>query len=85
MRTILMLGALVLSGMSAAAQSSAFLFAPADPQNHGSGPRYQSVTAGLKRYDVVDPKNWIELNRAVGPQKQSEGAVGGGKRDGGAR
>ena len=85
MRTMLMLGVLALSGMPAGAQSSAFLLAPANPENHGSGPRYSSVTAGLKRYDVVEPKNWIDLNRAVGPQKQSEGAGGGSKRDGSAR
>ena len=85
MRMILMLGALALSGISASAQSGAFLLAPADPKNHGSGPRYLSVTAGLKRYDVVEPKNWIELNRAVGPQKQGDRAVGDGKRDGGKR
>ena len=68
MRPVLWLPVLALSATAAAAQSNASLLAPADPRLHGDGPRYGSVTAGLPRYRVVEPTNWLDLNRAVGPQ-----------------
>lgn len=30
--------------------------------------RYADVTAGVQRFRVVEPKDWRELNRAVGPR-----------------
>lgn len=84
-RSVLVLNALILSGTAAFAQSSAVLLAPADPQHVGSGPRYQSVTAGLKRYKVVDPKDWIALNKAVGPQGSAGGSHDGSERSKGRK
>ena len=90
MKMIVTIGALALTAMPAFAQSVSYrpdsiLLAPADPRLHGTGPRYTSVTAGLKRYGVVEPKNWIELNHAVSPRGQGEGVAVGGKRDGDAK
>jgi hypothetical protein len=50
------------------AQGFPSLLAPADPARRGPAPHYAPVTAGLKRFGVVEPKDWMELNRAVGPQ-----------------
>ena len=44
------------------------LVAPADPYVGVRGPAYSAVTGGVKRYQVVDPKDWRELNREVTPQ-----------------
>ena len=52
----------------------AWLVQPADPNSGTRTPRYASVTSGVKRFGVVEPKDWRELNRAVGPQ----GGQGGG-------
>ena len=30
--------------------------------------RYSAVTAGVARYDVVGPKDWRKVNRAVTPK-----------------
>lgn len=88
MKLMVSFGALALTVMPAAAQSDLTLFAPDNPQLHGQGPRYTSVTGGLKRFNVVEPKNWIELNRAVGPQGGGENAAAAaasGKHEGDAR
>ena len=45
-----------------------WLVLPADPAVAVRAPRYATVTAGVSRYDVVDPKDWRELNRAVTPK-----------------
>ncbi len=47
----------------------AFLSAPADPAIKVRDVRVTSATAGIEAYKVVEPKDWRELNRAVGPQR----------------
>ncbi|WP_419953321.1 hypothetical protein [Methylobacterium sp.] len=65
------------------------LVMPADPTVAVRSPRYSSVTAGVKRFDVVDPKDWRELNRRVAPKPGAGGMEGmpgmGGKPDAGGR
>lgn len=59
------------SGLLAACVPTAppqWLVQPADPHFGTRSPRYVSVTSGVKRFGVVEPKDWRELNRAVGPQ-----------------
>ena len=46
----------------------AHLAAPADPSQSVKNPAYSGVTADVKDYKPVDPKDWRELNREVGPQ-----------------
>jgi hypothetical protein len=75
---------------SASAQTASFLSAPADPNQPTRALRYVPVTEGIKKFDVVEPKDWRELNRAVGPKSGSNGtmggmSMGGGKRDTGAK
>ncbi|MGY2049112.1 hypothetical protein [Methylobacterium sp. JK268] len=53
-----------------------WLVLAARPDIPVQGPRYAGVTAGVKRFDVVDPKDWRELNRAVAP-KPGQGSMGG--------
>ncbi len=53
-----------------------WLVQPADRATSGTAPRYSAVTAGVQRYDVVDPKDWRELNRQVTP-KAGQGGMGG--------
>jgi hypothetical protein len=76
-----------------------WLARPADPAVGVRAPRYSAVTAGVQRYDVVDPKDWRELNRQVTPEAGQGGMEGmdhskmpgmnmpgmGGKRDTGGR
>jgi predicted phosphoadenosine phosphosulfate sulfurtransferase len=52
------------------APPQAYLAAPADPSIRVRDPVAVSVTSGVQAYRVVDPKDWRELNRAVGPQQQ---------------
>ena len=59
------------------AQTFPSLLAPADPKHVGQSPRYAPVTAGLKRFGVVEPKDWVKLNQAVGPQAGHEPAMPG--------
>ena len=55
------------------------LVAPADPKVNVRGPAYSGVTGGVKRYDVVDPKDWRERNREVTPRAgEGEGQGTGG-------
>lgn len=44
------------------------LVAPADPIQPVRALRYATVGAGIRSYRPVDPKDWRELNRSVGPQ-----------------
>lgn len=83
-----------LSGLLAACVPTAppqWLVQPADPHVGVAPLRYVSVTSGVKRFDVVEPKDWRELNRAVGPQGGRGGSSGmpgmdmGGRRDTGGR
>ncbi|GJE02962.1 hypothetical protein [Methylobacterium isbiliense] len=45
----------------------AWLVAPADPTVPVRDPVYSTVTAGVKDFRVVEPKDWREQNRGVGP------------------
>src|SRR5436305_15311307 len=53
-----------------------WLVLPADPAFPVRPPRYSTATAGVQRFDVVDPKDWRELNRQV-TRKAGEGGMGG--------
>ena len=48
------------------------LAAPSDPAIRVRPPTYAPVMAGVRNYDVVEPKDWRELNRSVGPQASPE-------------
>lgn len=97
-----LLGAVAAAmGLSACAPAAPqpWLVRPANPHLGLRGPRYTTVTAGVQRFDVVNPKDWRELNREVGPQGGGGGMGGmdhsnmpemnmpgmGGKRDTGGR
>lgn len=54
-----------------------WLVQPAEPHLGNRSPRYVSVTAGVQRFGVVEPKDWRELNRAVGPQPGQSGGMQG--------
>lgn len=41
---------------------------PADPNAGGPTAAYRSVTAGAANFRPVEPKDWRELNRRVGPK-----------------
>lgn len=75
MRTSLSL-VFIGAGLLGACTPPAFLVQPADPNLAVRAPRYSNVVAGVKRFDVVDPKDWRALNRAVAP-KPGEGGMGG--------
>jgi hypothetical protein len=45
-----------------------YLVAASDPSVPARGPRYVTVTAGVKEYRPVGPRDWRELNREVAPQ-----------------
>lgn len=80
-----------LVGLAAAgcvpASASEWLLAPADPRRGGRDARYSDVMRGVKRFGVVEPKDWRALNRAVGPQGGSSmpGMDMGSKRNTGGR
>lgn len=75
MRTSLSL-VFIGAGLLGACTPPTFLVQPADPNLAVRAPRYTNVVAGVKRFDVVDPKDWRALNRAVAP-KPGEGGMGG--------
>ena len=62
--------------LSACSEPPAYLIRPADPQIAVRAPRYTNVIAGVKRFDVVDPKDWRALNRAVAPKPGQGGMEG---------
>ena len=62
----LVLGACVPS------QHPSYLVSASDPAVGTRPPAYSSVTAGIRGYDVVEPLDWRELNRRVGPQGAPE-------------
>ena len=66
-----LIGLLVAACVPAA--PPAWLVQPADPHLGDRSPRYVGVTAGVSKFTVVEPKDWRELNRAVGPQGQGGG------------
>ena len=83
------LGALALGGCVQTVAPS-HITKPADATISGPPIRYGGVLAGIKKYDVVEPKDWRELNRAVGPQSGQGGGMegmgmGNGRRDTGGR
>ncbi|WP_046867841.1 hypothetical protein [Microvirga massiliensis] len=49
-----------------------YLSAPADSSIPGRPLAYAPVMAGVRNYDAVEPKDWRELNRSVGPQTAPE-------------
>ena len=63
----------ILSALSLGACSVApvpiHLALPADPSARVPAVAYQSVTAGVTSMRPVEPTNWRELNRRVGPQQ----------------
>ena len=75
MRTSLSL-VFIGAGLLGACTPPTFLVQPADPNLAVRAPRYTNVVAGVKRFDVVDPKDWRALNRAVAP-KPGEGGMEG--------
>lgn len=62
--------------LSACAEPPAYLIRPADSEIAVRAPRYTNVVAGVKRFDVVDPKDWRALNRAVMPKPGQGGMEG---------
>jgi len=70
-RTSLAVLALSLGACVPAAPPT-YLAAPADPSIQTRPPRYTSVTAGVRGYDVVEPLDWRELNRRVAPSADPE-------------
>lgn len=62
--------------LSACSEPPAYLIQPADPRVAVRPPRYTNVVAGVQRFDVVDPKDWRELNRAVTPKPGQGGMEG---------
>ncbi|RYC31340.1 hypothetical protein D3273_14595 [Lichenibacterium minor] len=59
---------LLLCGAAAAAEPYPSLLAPADPARGATRLRYAPVTAGFRRFGVVGPRDWVALNREVGPK-----------------
>ncbi|MBM1171567.1 hypothetical protein [Microvirga arabica] len=53
-------------------QHPSYLVSAADPAVGTRLPAYSSVTADIRGYDVVEPLDWRELNRRVGPQSDPE-------------
>ena len=71
-RTVVLATALPLAACVPSA-SSGWLVGAADPRANVRPARYATVTTGVQRFDVVDPKNWIEQNRRVTPKGGSGG------------
>lgn len=67
LRIALLAAALPLLGACVPTTPPYYLVAPADPGIRVRGPTYSTVTAGVKDYRVVEPKDWREQNRQVGP------------------
>jgi hypothetical protein len=73
MRAILLTFALALGvGGCVPSSPSPWLVQPADPDIPVRSPRYATVTGGVKDYRVVEPKDWRELNRQVGPADDTQ-------------
>jgi len=67
MRIVILMGLALAIGACVPATPH-YLVAASDPSIPGRGPRYATVTGGVKEYRPVDPQDWRELNRAVAPQ-----------------
>lgn len=59
-----------------------YLVAPADPAVAIRQPRYAPVGAGVRAYDVVEPKDWREMNRGVVPGAPERGDLNDAARKG---
>jgi hypothetical protein len=55
------------------ADQASWIIRPADPFLLGHPPRYTPVTAGVQRFRVVEPKNWLELNRPAAARGDGHG------------
>ena len=67
MRIVILMGLALAIGACVPATPH-YLVAASDPSIPGRGPRYATVTGGVKEYRPVGPQDWRELNRAVAPQ-----------------
>lgn len=65
-RFLLCICAALTFGAAALADDTSWLTRPADPSLGSRPPRYAPVMSGVKSFRVVEPKNWLELNRAAG-------------------
>jgi hypothetical protein len=66
--TRLMMLASAMGLLSACSSPTASLLnSPADPTLGLRTPAYTPVVGGVKSYSVVEPMDWIEQNRRVGP------------------
>jgi len=68
MNRIALIASLLLGVGGCVPATPHYLVAAADPRIPGRGPRYATVTAGVKDYGPVSPRDWRELNREVAPQ-----------------
>jgi hypothetical protein len=77
MKTIGIVAGLALGAGACVPAAPHYLVAAADPSIPGRTPRYTAVTARVKDYRPVKPRDWRELNREVAPQRgqpSTEGA-----------
>lgn len=69
---LLPLSALGLALAACVPATPPYLSAPADPAVSVRDPAPVAATSGVRTYQVVEPKDWIEMNRAVGPKGNGE-------------
>lgn len=66
---VLFIAAIALAlGACSLAPVPEYLARPADPNVRVPAYRYQSVSAGTAALRPMEPKDWRELNRQVGPR-----------------
>jgi hypothetical protein len=82
-RFLLYLGASVNLSAAALADDTSWLTRPDNPLLPGQSLHYTPVTAGVKRFRLVEPKNWLELNRAAGTPGDVQGGMKKGMDHGG--
>jgi hypothetical protein len=76
MKTMVIIAGLAFGAGACVLVTPHYLVAAADPSMPGRIPRYATVTAGVKDYRPVDPRNWRELNREVAPQPEEPSTEG---------
>jgi hypothetical protein len=74
MKALVIVAALALGVGACMPATPRYLVAASDPSISGRGPRYATVTAGVKDYRPVGPRDWRELNREVAPQARQPSA-----------
>lgn len=74
-RLFLCLCAGLALSLPARSEGDAWLTAPADPMLGNRPARYAPVTAGIRGFRVVEPKDWRELNRAAAAKAGSMGGM----------